>query len=378
MRILIAPDKFKGSLTAKQVCDAVAAGISRTIPHAECISFPLADGGDGTAEILTFHSGGRMVTASARDPLLRPIKARYGLSPDSATAFIEMADASGLRILKPSEHDVMKATTAGTGDLIKDAIGNGARTIILGIGGSATNDGATGAAQALGFTFIDQDGQSFLPTGESLKRISRIDRSGVLRELSEVNFIAVCDVDNPFTGDRGAAAVYAPQKGASSDQVAELESGLRHLAWLFKTELGKEVTDLPGAGGGGGFGGGAVAFFDASLRRGTEVVFEYTGFEEQVRNADVVITGEGKMDDQTLHGKVVAGVAALAKKYNKPLIGVTGVDALSEGDRKKLRLREVFSITEHGHDADPMANAGQILERMARDVLVPYIVQRGL
>ena len=375
MRILIAPDKFKGSLTAKQVCDALAAGIGRKIPNAECISFPLADGGDGTAEILTYHSGGRMVKVTARDPLLRPIEARYGLSPDNATAFIEMADASGLRLLKPSERDVMKATTAGTGDLIRDAIGNGARTIILGIGGSATNDGATGAAHALGFSFFEEDGQSFLPDGESLSRIFRIDKSGVFRELNEVNFIAVCDVDNPFTGDSGAAAVYAPQKGASSEQVDELERGLRHLARLFRTEFGKEVTDLPGAGGGGGFGGGAVAFFNATLRRGTEVVFEYTGFEEQVLKADVVITGEGKIDDQTLHGKVVAGVAALAEKHSKALIGVTGINSLPSFMQQELNFTEILSIQDHAGVDDPMTKAGQILGKISEGDLTTAILR---
>lgn len=374
MRILIAPDKFKGSLKANQVCDALATGFRRKISDAEYISFPLADGGDGTAEILTYHSGGRMVTVPARDPLLRHVESRYGLSPDNTAAFIEMADASGLRLLRPSERDIMKTTTAGTGDLIRDAIGRGVRTIVLGIGGSATNDGATGAAHALGYLFLDENGKPFLPTGGTLTGISRIDRSGIPGDLKELDFIAVCDVDNPFTGDQGAAAVYAPQKGASPEQVVVLEAGLKHLARLFKVEFGRDVNDLPGAGGGGGFGGGAVAFFNATLRRGTEVVFEYTGFEEQVRNADVVITGEGKMDDQTLHGKVVAGVAALAQKYNKPLIGVTGVNALTIDAQEKLGLREVFSITEYAYNSDPMANAARILEYMADETIALFLL----
>jgi len=289
-----------------------------------------------------------------------------------------MANASGLRLLKISERDVMKATTVGTGDLIRDAINRGARTIIMGIGGSSTNDGATGAAHALGYLFLDEHGQPFLPSGGTLTRIAHIDTSGFSGDLSEVSFIAVCDVDNPLTGDHGAAAVYAPQKGASPEQVIVLEEGLRHLARLFKTELGKDVEALPGAGGGGGFGGGAVALFNASLRRGTEVVFEYTGFEEQVKKADVVITGEGKMDEQTLHGKVVAGVSALAQKYNKPLIGVSGVNALTIAAQGSLGFREVFAIADHAHGADPMANAGQILERIGCEVIAPFILQRGM
>lgn len=374
MRILIAPDKFKGSLTASEVCDALIAGLRKSIPNAECIPFPLSDGGDGMAEILTLHCGGRVMKAVARDPLMRPIEAAYGVSPDGSTAFIEMANASGLRLLKPSERDVMKATTAGTGDLIKDAIDNGARTIVLGIGGSATNDGAVGAAYALGFSFHDKNGRVFVPVGESLSEISRIDRSNVVHDLAEIRFVAVCDVDNTLTGDHGAAAVYAPQKGASPEQVAVLDEGLSHLGRIFLDEFGKDVNNLPGAGGGGGFGAGAVAFFNARLRRGTDVVFEYTGFENQVINADVVITGEGKIDEQTFRGKVVAGVAALAKKHEKPLFAVAGINSSPPSLADKLAFRRILSIMEKAGDRDPMARAGEILAEIAEDELASEIL----
>lgn len=375
MRILIAPDKFKGSLTARQVCDALAAGIRQTIGNAECIAFPLADGGDGTAEILTYHCKGKMVKAPARDPLMRTIEASYGLSSDDTTAFIEMANASGLRLLDPSERNVMTTSTTGTGDLIKDAIESGVGTIVVGIGGSATNDGATGAAHALGFRFLDERGTPFLPVGESLGRIRRIDKSAVHPGLEKVRVIAVCDVDNPLTGQQGAAAVYAPQKGATPEQVAVLDAGLSRLARLVQSELGIDITNLEGAGGGGGFGGGAVAFFNAHLRRGTEVVFEYTRFEEQVRAADIVITGEGKMDSQTLRGKVVAGVAAMAKKHSKPLIGVTGINTLSPENQRELNFKMIFSIKDHAGEEDPMLNARSILERMAGGVISTGILE---
>lgn len=375
MRILIAPDKFKGSLTARDVCDAVAAGISRRISDVECILFPLADGGDGTADILTYHCKGMTVNVDARDPLSRPIDASYGLTSDNTTAFIEMANASGLRLLKPSEQNVMITTTAGTGDLIKDAIERGVDTIVMGIGGSATNDGATGAAHALGFRFFDRDGRSFMPVGESLGDVWRIDISAVHPGLAKVEIIAVCDVDNPLTGDQGAAAVYAPQKGATPDQVLVLDAGLNHLALRIQSEIGIDIRNLAGAGGGGGFGGGAVAFLNASLRRGTEVVFEYTGFEQQVRAADVIITGEGKMDSQTLRGKVVAGVAAIAKKYNKPLIGVAGINKLPATRQKQLAFRKILAVKDHAGGCDPMADAGRLLEKMAAEIIAPYILE---
>lgn len=373
MKILIAPDKFKGSLTSRQACDAIMSGLSMKLPHASHNPFPLADGGDGTAGILTYHAGGRLVSVAARDPLMRPIEACYGLSPDGKTAFIEMADASGLRLLTPAETDVMKATTAGTGDLIKDAIEHGVTTIILGIGGSATNDGATGAAAVLGYGFLDAADCQFLPAGESLARIVRIQTTGVHPNLRNANFIAVCDVDNPLTGKNGAAAVYAPQKGASPEQVLQLDSGLSHLSDLILSQFNVDIRNVPGAGGGGGFGGGAIAFFRARLRPGIEVVFEYTGFEEQVRNADIIITGEGKMDEQTLRGKVVAGVTALAEKHSKPVIGIAGINTLTARQQKKLNLKEVFSLTDNATVETAMKNAFELLEEVAEKEVAPFV-----
>jgi glycerate kinase len=373
MRILIAPDKFRGSLPALSVCEALSAGIRSEVPNGECIAFPLADGGEGMSEILTYHAGGERVNVYARDPLGRRVQATYGLSSDGTTAFIEMAEASGLHRLAPEERNVMETTSAGTGDLIFHAIESGVRKVLLGIGGSATNDGAAGAAYALGFRFYNIGGEPFLPVGGNLVSVARIDSSQAHPALRDTEFIALCDVDNPFTGPSGAAAVYGPQKGASPRQVEELDAGLKQLSTRFFIDLGCDVSTMPGAGGGGGFGGGAVAFFNAVLRPGVDVIFDYTRFDEQVARADVVITGEGKLDSQTLSGKVVAGVARLAKRHGKPLIGVAGVNELSQQELKSLHVRDIFSIVDAAGKDDPFTNAAVILERIATERIVPLL-----
>ncbi|MFO7256881.1 MAG: glycerate kinase [Bacteroidota bacterium] len=375
MRILLAPDKFRGSMSALEVCESLAAGIRSKIPNAEFISFPLADGGEGMSEILTYHASGHRVKVYARDPLGRRIEAAYGVSSDGATAFIEMAEASGLHRLSQHERDVMKTTSVGTGDLILHAIESGVRKVLLGIGGSATNDGAAGAAYALGYRFYNAEGEPFLPVGGDLVSVARIDSTQVHPALRETEFIALCDVDNPFYGPNGAAFVYGPQKGATPRQVEHLDAGLRQLAVRFLSDLGSDVTDMPGAGGGGGFGGGAVAFFRAVLRPGVDVVFEQTNFKGQLRAADVVITGEGKIDHQTLSGKVVAGVARLAKGYGKLLIGVAGVNELSSPELEDLHLKAVFSITDAAGTNDPFRDAGIIMKRIGAERIAPLLAE---
>lgn len=373
MRILLAPDKFRGSLSALGVCEALSAGIRTKIPHGEFVFFPLADGGEGMSEILTYHARGHRVNVYARDPLGRRVKASYGLSSDGTTAFIEMAEASGLHRLAPEERNVMETTSVGTGDLILHAIESGVRKVLLGIGGSATNDGAAGAAYALGYRFYNSKGEPFLPVGGNLTSVMRIDSSEMHPALKETEFIALCDVDNPFTGPTGAAFVYGPQKGASPQQVEQLDAGLRQLAARFLNDLGYNVSNVPGAGGGGGFGGGAVAFFNAVLRSGVDVIFEYTRFDEQVRRADVVITGEGKMDRQTLSGKVVAGVARIAKQHGRLLLAVAGVNELSSDELNELNLKAVFSIVDAAGADDPFLKAPTILERIGAERIAPLL-----
>lgn len=373
MRVLIAPDKFKGSLTAGQVCEAVERGIRRALEKSEPVSFPLADGGDGTAEILTRYSGGQSVKVPSRDPLMRPVEASYGISPDHQTAFIEMANASGLRLLSAGERNAMDTTSVGTGDLIKDALEKGVSRIIIGIGGSATNDGAIGAASVLGYGFLDQRGNEIRPTGANLINIQHIRTSGVHPRLKETIFIAVCDVDNPLTGPKGAAVTYGPQKGANADQVRQLDRGLSHLSDLLISQLGVDVSLVPGAGGGGGFGGGAMAFFNARLKPGVDVIFEYSGFEQQASQADVIITGEGKMDGQTLHGKVVSGVVAIARKYHKPVIAVTGTNQLTRDQERMLGLDASFALTDYADEQTAINQADKLLAEVAEKEISEFL-----
>jgi glycerate kinase len=368
MRILIAPDKFKGSLTAQEVCDAISEGLLQEFPDVDCISFPLADGGEGTLEILTHHSRGTFVSAKVHDPLFRQIDATYGISSDGNTAFIDIASASGLRLLQPGERNVMKTSTFGTGELIVHAMTQGITEIILGIGGSATNDGAAGAARALGFEFLDRYGKTIEPVGKNLIHVQSIKTDNVNRLLSKVKFTAICDVENPLTGRNGAAYVYGPQKGATADQVKLLDEGLINLSSVIKRDLNTSIENVRGAGAGGGFGGGVVAFLKGGLKKGIDVVFDYTGFEEELKQADVIITGEGKLDRQTLEGKVVAGVARLAQRYRKNVFCVTGRNELDNSDILALGFSKVFSLEEYS-PTNTMENTYEILSMLSANIL---------
>jgi glycerate kinase len=364
MRILIAPDKFKGSLTAPQVCKAIADGLHEKLPEVTCISFPLADGGEGTLEILTGHSGGNFVTVKVHDPLFRLIDATYGISSDGKAAFIDMASASGLRLLKPDERNVMKASTFGTGELILHAISRGVTKIILGIGGSATNDGATGAASALGYEFFDRYGNSIEPVGENLIQIQSIKTENVNALLNQVKITAICDVENPLCGRDGAAYVYGPQKGATADQVKLLDEGLMNLASVIKHDLQISMAKVKGAGAGGGFGGGVIAFLNGDLKKGIDLVFDFTQFEEELKQSDIIVTGEGKLDRQTLEGKVVAGVARMAQRFRKKVFCVTGRNELDNADILALGVSKVFSLEEFS-PTNTMQDAYKILCRLS-------------
>lgn len=369
MRILLAPDKFKGSLTSLQVCEALQQGLEAALPHASYIQFPLADGGDGTTDILTWHTGGERHTVSVQDPLGRPITAAYGLAADHTTAFIEMADASGLRLLKPEERRVMQTSTFGTGDLIKAALDHGATHIILGIGGSATNDAATGSATALGYQFRDAQGQPVNPVGGTLSHIATLHKDHLHPRLHQTRFTAICDVTNPFFGPQGAAHMYASQKGATPQEVTKLDNGLRSLARVIKTALAIDLQNIPGAGG--GFGGGAHAFLNATLRKGVDVIFETTHFEQQIKNADLIITGEGKLDTQTLQGKLIEGVATLAKKYQKPLYVITGKNELTPTQLNKLGIVYAIALTDYTTEQQALQNAFTIIQQLALKIIQP-------
>lgn len=373
MRILIACDKFKDSLTAAEACKAIASGIHSTFEDFECIEFPLADGGDGTMDILTYHSGGEKIKLSIHDPLFRLIESDYGLSKDGKTAFIEMANSSGLKLLKPEERNTMITSTFGTGELIGNALDRGVDHIILGIGGSATTDGGIGLAAALGFEFLDSRKKALKPIGKNLALIESIDNSKIHPRLHEVSFTAICDVDNLLHGDRGAAHVYGPQKGATPEEVRYLDKGLKNLARVINEKLKISIDIVPGAGAGGGVGGGAIAFLHAELKRGVDLVLELSHFEEQVKNCDAVITGEGKMDEQTLYGKLIHGIATKAKKYGKRVIAVTGRNELSDTQLQLLNIEKVFALTNFTDENNAMKNAFLTLGKISAEHIAPFL-----
>ncbi len=307
----------------------MTAGILLAFPHAKITAIPLADGGEGTAKALTLHAGGKFVSLEVKDPLGRSREATYGLSADHKTAFIEMASASGLALLTERERNPDLTSSYGTGQLMADALDRGVENIILGIGGSATTDGGTGIAAALGYRFLDKTGQELAPNGENLRKINSVDASGVHPQLATVKIVVACDVTNPLHGEQGAAYIYGPQKGATPEQVVALDQGLRHLSLIATKTFGTDFSQSPGAGAAGGVGAGALWFLNATLQPGAAIVLQQTQIEMHIREADLVITGEGKMDQQTLSGKLVLGLADVCLRHKVPLAAVCGTLAVS-------------------------------------------------
>ncbi|HEU4759549.1 MAG TPA: glycerate kinase [Dehalococcoidia bacterium] len=323
LRILVAPQEFKGTLTARQAADAMAQGVRRALPAARVEALPLADGGPGTVEAIASAAGGRIVTATVQDPLGRPVQADWGLLPAGA-AVIETAAACGLLLLTPEERDPGIATTYGVGQLLLAALDTGCRRLLVGLGGSATNDGGAGMAAALGVRFLDAAGRDLPPGGAALAGLASIDASGLDARLSGCETVAASDVANPLCGPEGASLVYAPQKGASPEAARELDAALRRYAEIVERDLGVAVLDAPGAGAAGGLGAGCIAFLRAAVRPGLEVVAEAVGLAGRLRGAYLVVTGEGRLDGQTGFGKTVAGVARLAAAQGVPVLVVPG------------------------------------------------------
>ncbi|MBE9461148.1 glycerate kinase [Dyadobacter subterraneus] len=344
MYILVAPDKFRDSLEASEVCQSVAEGIRLAFADAEVISVPLADGGEGTTRILTEQSKGKFVTAVVHDPLGRFIEAEYGLSGDGNTAYIEMAAASGLNLLKPEERNPLLTNTYGTGELILHAINSGVKKIILGIGGSATTEAGIGMAAALGYKFLDENGVEMLVNGENLSSIKSVKTENVNSILKSVEFIVACDVTNPLYGESGAAYVYGPQKGADKNMVVQLDNGLKNIAKVATQTFGSDISNNPGAGAAGGLGAGALWFLNAELREGVSIVMEQTNIAEHVQKADLVITGEGKVDEQTLQGKVVKGLANLCQENNVPLAVVCGTLVITPEEAQNAGITYAVSV----------------------------------
>lgn len=344
MHIVLAPNAFKECLSAPAVAQAMARGVNAAAPDAETRCVPMADGGDGTMESLVAARQGRMAEVTVHDPLMRPVASRYGLIDNDSVAVIEMALASGLWMLREDERNPLRTTTFGTGDLIRHALQRGCRQIIIGIGGSATTDGGIGMAAALGYAFYDDRGERLDAVGGSLPRIARIDSSAVIPELQNASLVIASDVTNPLAGDNGAARVFGPQKGATPEMVETLDQGLLHLDSCWQETFGRSFADIPGAGAAGGLGAGLMAFASAKVRSGFELVAETAHLDEALQHADLVLTGEGKLDEQTRFGKVPAGVGNLAKRYNVPCIALAGK---WEGDLSGLHqegIQAIFAI----------------------------------
>jgi glycerate kinase len=322
--ILVAPDSFKDCLPAGAVAEALKEGILDILSGTDVHALPMADGGEGTVDAVVAATRGKRVTVEVLDPLLRPVTSFYGITGDGGTAVIEMAAASGIELLAPGERNPWITSTFGTGQLIMDALNRDCRRIIVGIGGSATNDGGAGMAAALGVTFTAKDGNHCREGGGGLGELQQIGLDGLDPRIKQCEILVACDVTNPLTGPEGASVTYGPQKGADPTMVEQLDRNLIRYAELIREQLGLEVDRVPGAGAAGGLGTGLMAFTGARLVSGFNLIAEVTGLEDRVRQADLVITGEGRMDGQTLYGKTPFGVATMAKKYGKPVIGVTG------------------------------------------------------
>jgi len=353
LHFLLVPDKFKGSIDSISLCTILRKEIVSFYPDAEVSSFPLADGGDGFAQIIKYYFQTEEVQVSTVDPLGRSIHASYQLTADLTTAFIEMASASGLALLAVQERDVMHASSFGTGILIKDALSRGAKKIILGIGGSATNDGGVGMAEALGYQFFDQSKNRIHPTAALMTSIDCILKP-TDNMLERVEFIVASDVKNPLLGPTGASHVYGPQKGASVEDIKTLELGLTHLDILFQQDLGKSVADHEGAGAAGGMGAGCMAFLNAKLISGVEFIAHEIGLEDVLSKADFIISGEGGVDEQSISGKVVGYIASLATKYHKKIHLICGDSSLSEEKLKSIgveKIRALVSFSSSREDA---------------------------
>ena len=344
-KIVIASDSFKGSLSSMMVAESAARAIAGVIPGCEIVKVEIADGGEGTVEAVVGGTGGRFVRKTVSDPLMRPVEAVYGVLPDGQTSVIEAAAASGLTLLELPERNPLLTTTYGTGELIMDALSRGCRRFVTGIGGSATNDGGTGMLSALGFRFLDRFGNVLAGVGENLGKIASVDSSYVPVCVREAVFSVACDVDTPFCGPEGATRIFAPQKGASPEMVERLEEGMRSFASVIFSSVGVDVASYPGAGAAGGLGGAFRAFLGAELRSGVDMVLDAVGFDHILEGADLVITGEGKIDSQTVKGKAPAGVLKRASFRGIPVVAIGG---LVERDSIPAGFAEVYQVTPPG------------------------------
>ena len=324
MKVVIAPQSFKGSISALDAARAMEQGVKRVFPDTETVLAPVADGGDGTLETLVEATEGDIRSATVTGPIGEPVEAEWGALGDGETAMIEMARTSGLALLSLDERDPLRATTYGLGEIIREALDAGFRSFIVGIGGSATNDGGAGMAQALGVRLLNESGNDLPPGGAALAGLRKIDASGLDARAAASQFSVACDVSNPLTGPEGASAIYGPQKGATPELVEQLDGALGNFAEVVERDIGRSIDDVPGSGAAGGLGGGMMAFLDGSLRAGVDIVLDQVGLNEQLEGADLVITGEGQLDFQTVYHKAPIGVAWRAKERGIPVIAISG------------------------------------------------------
>jgi glycerate kinase len=382
-KVLIAPDKFKGSLSAPEVSASVALGLRTVLPDILIDEAPLADGGEGTVEALVSATGGRFETRVVQGPLGDPVDAVFGLLGSGETAVLEMASASGLVLVPPARRDPLRASTFGTGQLLLAALDKGVSKVILGIGGSATNDGGAGLAQALGYRLLDAQGRDLEPGGGVLNRLARIDASGRDPRLSQVEIAVACDVDNPLTGPRGASYVFGPQKfppdhPPSPETIDRLDRNLAHLSTIIARDLNVEIASIPGSGAAGGLGGGLVAFAGGRLEPGINLVIDAVKLADRLQGVSLCITGEGRLDSQTASGKTVMGVARLARKMGVPTIALAG--SIGEGAEDVLNdgISAYFSLCETPMSLDEaMKDASRLLVRVASQALRAFLAGRA-
>lgn len=371
-KIVIAPDSFKGCLASAEVADACETAVRKVFPECEVVKIPVADGGEGTVDALVGAMSGRFVSCRVCGPMMHPVDAVYGISGDGNVAVMEMASASGLPLVEPSERNPLLATSYGTGQMIMDAISRGCRRILIGIGGSATNDGGMGMLQALGFRFLGADGSELGKGGAMLEKVCSIDATAVPTAVRRTSFSVACDVSNPFYGPQGAAFVFAPQKGADSAMVRRLDAGLRNFASVIAASGFPPVDDVPGAGAAGGLGGAFLAFLDSHLRPGIEMVLDAIDFDRRICDADLVITGEGKLDAQTCMGKTPYGVMLRARRFGVPTVAVGGAvedSALLDaaGFLSVMSIRqEAISLSEAMKPITASRNIIATIERLLR------------
>jgi len=378
MRILVAPDSFKGSLKSPEVARHIARGARAALPEARVVEVPVGDGGEGTLEALVAATGGEYQQLTVIGPLGDPVEARLGLLGDGQTVFVEMAEASGLSRLAPHQRDPLQATTYGTGQLLKAAFATGRRRVVVGIGGSATNDGGAGLLQALGVRLLDMAHRNLPQGGAALADLETIDRTHMVRVPEGVELVIACDVTNPLTGPQGASAVYGPQKGASEADIRQLDTALAHFARVAAAELGNDWSAEPGAGAAGGLGFALIAFLGGRMARGVELVLDCVSFDECLKEADLVLTGEGRIDRQTTaFGKTISGIGQRARDSGVPVLALAGSVAADVGDYRAAGIAGVQSITTRPMTLEEaMRGAGPLLEDATRRLLEIYLAGR--